>query len=188
MEGSGNGGGGGGRCENQNEPSLMRLEADSGDMLVPGQLYLLLSVIGPAKCVGKDGRQEDFFAVKFRGAFANVADAKAHMQKLAKSDKYYDVFLAEAGKWLTLPPDGIEDVTYHEEKLNAIFSNYKSEAVKQKEAFEHRQEEMIRQAMDKMSKLETEAAKLAAGEEAKEEEEEKKAEEETEGVSGSSQC
>lgn len=178
--------GGGGRCENQNQPELMRLEADSGNMLVPGQLYLLLSVIGPAKCVDKDGKQEDFFAVKFRGAFANQADARSHMERLAKSDKYYDVYMAEAGKWLTLPPDGIEDVTYQEDKLNAIFSKYKSEAVKQKDMFEHRQEEMIKQAMDKVSKLEAEAAKLAAGDEAEETEVEAKEEKEDEEEGGSS--
>ena len=152
--------------ENQNDPQLMRLEADVGDMLVPGQQYVLLSTIGPAKCVGENGQPQDFFAVKFRGAFGTRDDAEAHMRTIAKQDKYYDVYLAESGKWLTLPPPTVSNTIYHEDKLNEIFSQYKSDAVKQKQEFEARQEEMIKKSMSKVSDLEAKAAQLAQAAEA----------------------
>jgi hypothetical protein len=150
-----------GRVENQNQPQTMRLEKDEGNLLVPGQRFIVFSYIGPAKCKGEDGQPKEFHSVKFRGAFATQEEADKHMHHLAKNDPYYDVFMADAGAWLVLPPPRkMENTTYHEQHLNDIFSKYKEDAIRAKKEFETRQQTMIEEAERKNQELRNEAKKL----------------------------
>lgn len=155
-----------GRVENQNNPETMRLTKDEGDLLVPGQRFVLFSYIGPAKCVGEDGQTKDFQAIKFRGAFANQDEAERHMKHLAQSDPYFDVYMCDAGAWLVCPPPSRAGYTmYHEQHLNEIFSKYKSDAVKAKQDFEARQKSMIDKSEQRAKELADKAKSIMEEEE-----------------------
>lgn len=115
----------------------------SDPITVPGQRYALLSMIGP-ECPQK-GEQ---LAIKIRGCFATIDDAKAHAAELIQKDKFVNIFIAAMYEWLPVPPklDSIDDVKYQEDFLSKMFEDYKRREAEGRAAFEaHKQELMARE-------------------------------------------
>jgi hypothetical protein len=70
----------------------------------------------PRGCVG----------VKIRGAFATKKECEDHIEKLAKLDSDFDMYIVDLYKFLLLPPPstGKIETRYREEYLHELFSTY----------------------------------------------------------------
>ena len=118
--------------------AVNHLEADT--FTIPGQNYALINVVSP-----KSNQKNEDFAVKIKGVFATLEDAKEHAAKINKLDPTFDLFLVELYKWLPIPPsiDDIENKEYQDKKLNDIIISHHDEQIKAKEFFEQRKNELV---------------------------------------------
>jgi hypothetical protein len=113
------------------------LEKDS--IRVPGQEYAIISVISP-----KSRQKADHLAVKIKGVFPNMDEAKKHAAKLQKIDDTFDLFVVEMYSWLLLPPETekIGEKHYSDEKLEELIIEHDKEMEEAKANFEkHRREQ-----------------------------------------------
>lgn len=107
---------------------------------VPGQLYALISIIGP-DCPQKT----DKHGLKIRGVFNTRDEAGSHAQRLQNADPTFDIYVVDMYKWLLIPPDTeqIDDVTYQEEFLQKMMTEYKQNQADAKRMFEERKSGML---------------------------------------------
>ena len=107
---------------------------------VPGQLYALISIIGP-ECPQKT----DKHGLKIRGVFNTRDEAGSHAQRLQSADPTFDIYVVDMYKWLLIPPntDQIDDVTYQEEFLQKMMTEYKQNQSDAKRMFEERKTGMM---------------------------------------------
>lgn len=127
------------------------LEPDT--FTIPGQNYALINVVSP-----KSNQKNEDFAVKIKGVFATLDDAKAHAEKINKIDPTFDLFLVELYKWLPIPPsiDDIENQEYQDKKLNDIITAHHDEQIKAKEFFEKRKSELTQGKLEPNDFIESE--------------------------------
>ena len=112
---------------------------------VPGQLYALISIVGP-DCPQKT----DKFGIKIRGVFNTRDEAGSHAQRLQKNDPTFDIYVVDMYKWLLVPPDSkqIDDVTYQEEFLQNMMTEYRENQSNAKRMFEERKSGMIEKSKE----------------------------------------
>jgi hypothetical protein len=107
---------------------------------VPGQLYALISLVGPDM-----PQKNDKFGLKIRGCFSSHEEASSYAKRLQREDATFDIYVVDMYKWLLIPPDRdqIENVHYAEEKLEEIMTKYKENQTQAKILFEKRKKDMI---------------------------------------------
>lgn len=113
------------------------LEKDS--IRLPGQEYAIISVISP-----KSRQKADSLAVKIKGVFTNMEEAKKHATKIQKMDDTFDLFVVEMYSWLCLPPETekIGEKHYADEKLEELITEHDKEMEEARINFEkHRREQ-----------------------------------------------
>lgn len=122
-------------------------ELDIDYVTVPGQLYVVMSIVGPTGT----NQRNDKFGLKIRGCFPNVDEAHAHIKKLQQVDKTMDIFVADMYKWLLIPPDvaAIENTEYQEDFLNDLIKGYRENQELAKKHFVERKEAVKRDGLDK---------------------------------------
>jgi hypothetical protein len=69
------------------------------DTPIKGQEICLFSFLSPEGIMNCNIR-----SVKFRGAFATMAEAEKKARELEKEDKYFKIFIGDSGKWLEFDP------------------------------------------------------------------------------------
>ena len=123
---------------------------DDDVITVPGQLYALVSFVGP------DQRQKaEKFGMKLRGVFATREDADAFVRKIRRFDTVMDVFLIEMWKWVLIPPPAnpLEmehvDVQYDQKFLQDLIQGYRQNQQLAREHFEERKRLVIEEGLDK---------------------------------------
>jgi hypothetical protein len=106
---------------------------------VPGQIYALISLVGP-DCA----QRGDKFGLKIRGVFNSREEASSHAKRLQREDATFDIYLVDMYKWLLIPPDReqIEDVHYQNDKLEEIMTKYKENQRHAAAMFERRKRDM----------------------------------------------
>jgi hypothetical protein len=107
---------------------------------VPGQLYALISVVGPDQ-----PQRADKLALKIYSCHGSLDDAKSHAARLQKEDATFDIMVVETCTWALIPPDkkSIEDTHYAEEKLEEIFTKYHENRRAAAAMFEKRKRDMM---------------------------------------------
>ena len=113
------------------------LEKDS--IRVPGQEFAIISVISP-----KSRQKADHLAVKIKGVFSTMEDAKKQATKLQKVDDTFDLFVVEMYSWLCLPPDTVKigEKHYADEKLEELITEHDKEMEEARANFEkHKREQ-----------------------------------------------
>jgi hypothetical protein len=107
--------------------------------VVPGQLFALISLVGPDL-----PQKNDKFGLKIRGVFNSKDEAASHAKRLQKEDGTFDIYVVDMYKWLLIPPDrdAINDVHYQEEKLEEIMTQYRENQQQAKVMFEKRKKDM----------------------------------------------
>jgi hypothetical protein len=110
---------------------------------VPGQLYALISIVGPDM-----PQKNEKLGLKIRGVFPNKEEAGSHAKRLQKEDGQVDIYVVDMYKWLLIPPDReqIGDVTYQDEKLQEIMTKYKENQQNAAIMFEKRKKDMVEKA------------------------------------------
>jgi Family of unknown function (DUF5832) len=116
----------------------MSLEQDL--TTVPGQLYALISLVGPEL-----PQKNEKFGLKIRGVFNTREEAANHAKRLQKEDATFDIYVVDMYKWLLIPPDRekIEDVHYQNEKLEEIMTKYRENQRMAAAMFEKRKKDMM---------------------------------------------
>ena len=117
----------------------------SGDLrTVPGQNYVLLSVVGP-DCPQKTEK----YGLKISGCFPTQEDAEKHAKKLQSDDGTFDIFVASMYNWLLIPPDR-DQITPHyaDEKLEEIMTKYRENQIQAAKMFEDRKKDMMARPTD----------------------------------------
>jgi len=116
----------------------MSLEQDL--TTVPGQLYALISLVGPEL-----PQKNEKFGLKIRGVFNTRDEAANHAKRLQKEDATFDIYVVDMYKWLLIPPDRekIDDVHYQNEKLEEIMTKYRDNQRMAAAMFEKRKKDMI---------------------------------------------
>lgn len=122
-------------------------ELDVDYVTVPGQVYCVLSIVGPTGT----NQRTDKFGLKIRGCFASVEEAHTHVKRLQQADPTMDIFVADMYKWLLIPPDvnGIENQEYQEQFLNDLIKGYRENQMAAKQHFHERKEAIKRDGLDK---------------------------------------
>lgn len=107
---------------------------------VPGQMYALISIVGPDM-----PQKNEKLGLKIRGVFQNKDEAGSHAKRLQKEDGQVDIYVVDMYKWLLIPPDrdSIDDVTYQDEKLQEIMSKYRENQQNAAIMFEKRKKDMV---------------------------------------------
>ena len=121
-------------------PQKPKVYLDEDPVRVPGFNYVLLSFVSPesnVKC--------EKIGLKVRGAFDNLEAAQAHAKRLMEVDPNFDVFVADAHRWLLVPPkpSEIANEEYVDEYLNTLLKTHKEEQLKAKAAFEAYKKEQM---------------------------------------------
>jgi len=116
----------------------MSLEQDF--LTVPGQLYALISMVGPDM-----PQKNEKLGLKIRGCFMTREEAGAHAKRLQKEDSLIDIYVVDMYKWLLVPPDRdqIGDVHYQNEKLEEIMQGYMKNQREAAVHFEKRKKDMM---------------------------------------------
>jgi hypothetical protein len=124
------------------------LEKDT--VIVPGQQYAIISIISPSS-----RQQHDKLAVKIRGAFSTMDDAKKHAERLQKQDSTFDIFVVDMYSWLPLPPDKgeIGEQHYADNKLEELIQGHVEELDRSKEEFEKYKREQMETDRKKTKEL-----------------------------------
>ena len=109
-------------------------------LTVPGQLYALISIVGPDM-----PQKNDQLGLKIRGCFATKEEAESHAKRLQKDDGLVDIYVVDMYKWLLIPPDRlqIDNVHYQNEKLEEIFTKYRENQRQAAAHFEKRKRDMM---------------------------------------------
>lgn len=107
---------------------------------VPGQLFALISIVGPDM-----PQKNEKLGLKIRGVFPNKEEAGSHAKRLQKEDGLVDIYVVDMYKWLLIPPDRdhIDEVNYQEEKLQEIMTKYRENQQNASIMFEKRKKDMI---------------------------------------------
>ena len=123
------------------------LDLDINDYLekdtnrVPTQEYAVISIISPSS-----RQKADHLAVKIKGVFSTIEEAKKHTDKLQKIDDTFDLFVVEMYSWLVLPPDTgkIGEKHYGDNKLEELITEHDREMTEAKAEFEkHKREQRV---------------------------------------------
>lgn len=122
-------------------------ELDVDFVTVPGQLYAVISIVGPTGT----NQRNDKFGLKIRGCFQTTEEAHAHVKRLQQFDRTMDIFVADMYKWLLIPPDvnAIENTEYQEDFLNDLIKGYRENQELAKQHFMERKEAIRREGLDK---------------------------------------
>lgn len=125
-----------------NTPSTEDLLTE--DTPVFAQNYFVLSYLLPSS---KNKNSNPMF--KMRGAYKTVEEAQERIKTLQMSDKYFNLYICEVGKWGLLLPDEsplLENmsVEYMNSEMNNMMREYKNNMDKKDIEFEERKEKMMK--------------------------------------------
>jgi len=106
---------------------------------VPGQVYALISFVGPDQ-----PQKTEQMGMMIRGVFGTLDDAQAYAKRLQKEDATFDIYVVDMYKWLLIPPDKsqIDNVQYVDQKLQEIMQGYKDNRRQAAAMFEKRKRDL----------------------------------------------
>ena len=111
----------------------------------PGQNYALISVVSP-----DSNQKSKSCGVKIKGVFESIEIAQMEAKKLMELDSTFDIFLAEVGKWLPIPPDKamIESQEYQDGYLNSLIQGHIKNNKLGNQMFEERKKDLMKGHID----------------------------------------
>lgn len=94
------------------------------DEILEHQRYALFSFLSPEGIMNCNIR-----ALKFRGAFPTIEEAKKYAEKLKNEDKYFKIFVGEQGKWMEFDPpeDRVEEDIAEDAKTQQIIDTQRKQ-------------------------------------------------------------
>ena len=132
--------------ENQmddDEYKYTKIDCLDEDPVIPGQRYFCISFISPEGLMNCKTR-----GFKLRGVYGSMSEAREACKKFQKQDKYFDVYVAEVGKWCPWDPtpQQIKQTIYKGKDQNEIMKNIQEKEAKQLNEIVGRQKDKINSA------------------------------------------
>lgn len=114
------------------------LEKDA--MRVAGQNYAVVSIISP-----DSNQRYEKIAMKIKGVFNTLDEARDHANKLHKADDTFDIHVVEMYAWIVVPPEkkALGEVHYSDQKLDELITTHTKEQELAQIEFERHRREMI---------------------------------------------
>lgn len=131
-------------------PSVQEPDFLDEDSVISNQKFFVLSYILP-----KNSNDQPLF--KVRGSFSCVEDCEKRIKRLQSQDRYFNMYIAEVGKWgslLTADQLKAEDIEsiYNNKQMNDIVRGHKENKDKIDLEHKERTDEMIQKAREEGSK------------------------------------
>ena len=168
--------------EKQKEEIMAKIK-ENPDYLVPHILTSITPALVDAEKEEATKSHSLRGAVKFRGTFTTVEEAKKYSEYLRNLDPNYDIFLGQTGFWYPFNPsrENVKEQNYYGKELNELMKGYMENKTKADIHFKQRMREMT---ADKIKKDLEEKAKLEdnSSEEQSDQNEEKPAAEKDEDI------
>ena len=103
---------------------LIALEKDPYQM--DDQKWVVFSMIKPEEYGKLTHGEKEYhgYLIKFRGCFPTKELATAHIHKLLKVDKHFDIHLIPAFQWSAIDDTSVEDREYADERISDIMKGY----------------------------------------------------------------
>ena len=111
----------------------------------PGQNYALISVVSPTS-----NQKSKSCGVKIKGVFESIEIAQMEAKRLMDLDSTFDIFIAEVGKWLPIPPDKnmIDSQEYQDGYLNDLIQGHIKNNELGNKMFDERKRELMKGNID----------------------------------------
>mgnify|MGYP006078081113 CR=1 FL=1 len=89
-------------------------------------------------------------AVKFRGSFQSLDDAKKYSTHLSDLDNRFDIYLGQTGFWYPFDPpsESVKNQEFRDEKLNGLMQGYLENKTKSDIYFKQRMREMMEKKIE----------------------------------------
>lgn len=106
--------------EEKDNSKYTKIDNLDEDPIIPGQRYACVSFISPEGLKNCNTR-----GLKIRGVYGSIDEAKTACASLSKSDKYFDIFVCEVGKWCPWDPrpHQVEDVVHKNKTQNKLMKS-----------------------------------------------------------------
>ena len=100
-------------------------------------------------------------AVKFRGAFSSMEEAKKYSEYLSNMDNRFDIYLGQTGFWYPFDPprESCLEHKHRDEKLNQLLKGYHENKMKSDILFKQRMREMMEKKIEEKAKASVESEK-----------------------------
>lgn len=129
---------GGGECNLKGEPGRVSMKRDPASVQPSGQRFAVLSWVAPHSTP----QRSRHIAVKIRGVFATVEEAKEHAAAVYRVDPDFDIHVVDMFEWLVIPPPMEHrmqiPMEYQQPKLDRIMRGYYEQIERQKSAHDRR--------------------------------------------------
>lgn len=147
------------------------------DPIIQSQQFCCLSYVLPNS--ESTDSSSKITAIKIRGSYATIEEAKSAAAELQKIDPYFHIFVGQVGAWLPLDGDieNIKEQIYFEKPLNDLVNGQINQANEAKLIEEQRRRDLAAEASRQKSSSDSEApsSKLTKTvEQVKQEEQEEK--------------
>lgn len=152
------------------------------DPIIQSQQFCCLSYVLPNSNSSEPNSK--ITAIKVRGSYATLDEAKAASAELQKIDPYFHIFVGQVGLWLPLDGDieNIKEQIYYEEPLNHLINGEVARANEAKSIEEQRRRDLAAEASrqksssssDSNNESEASSKKTKTVEQVKQEEQEEK--------------
>jgi hypothetical protein len=88
-------------------------------------------------------------AVKVRGSYETLDEARNRAQQLSKLDKYFNVYVSEVGCWAPWSPypETIANCEYSDQQLNTLMTKYKDNQDAKDKFFLERKAKMVEESV-----------------------------------------
>lgn len=117
-----------------------RIDRLTEDDPIANQQFVCLSFVSPEGIKGCKIR-----ALKIRGVFSTIEEAKARAQHLQSIDPIHHIFVGEVGKWLPWDPEpsNAKDQVYYEKELNNLMKGHEENMSRAKEVEAKRKQDLL---------------------------------------------
>lgn len=114
--------------ENEELLKYTKIDHLAEDPPIPGQRYFCISFISPEGLMNCKTR-----GFKLRGVYGSLTEAQQACKQFQKIDKYFDVFVAEVGKWCPWDPsnDQVKKSIYQGKGQNEVMKSVQEKELKQ---------------------------------------------------------
>ena len=133
-----------------NADKLLKAIDDKPDMITAHILTTINDVLRDSEVEEDMEKHKVNGAVKFRGSFQSLDDAKKYSTHLSDLDNRFDIYLGQTGFWYPFDPpsESVKNQEFRDEKLNGLMQGYLENKTKSDIYFKQRMREMMEKKIE----------------------------------------
>ena len=131
----------------KHKEELLKLITENPENLVNHILVAINDTLLDTENKEGEDKHKSNGAVKFRGSFQNIEEAKKYSTYLSNLDERFDIYLGQTGYWYPFDPadQSIKDEEHRDSELNNLMKGYLENKAKSEIFFKKRMQEMMDQ-------------------------------------------